>query len=158
MSVPLRPRGLTLVELLIGALLLVVGIVTLLEAFVRQQALNEHARNLSWAMNDATRVMERLRELNTGCTTPSTTPPAAECGGCTTWDAWLASAAGGAGKSVTTPGAGEVVAMNASGVDPVTVTVAVCWTHRGRALGNCAVAPPTSPAALTTVVTCRRVS
>lgn len=170
MSVPLGPRGLTLVELLIGALLLAIGIVTLLEAFVRQQTLNEHARNLSWAMNDATRVMERLRQQNSGatCTTPTLTPPA----GFASWDAWLVdtSVNGGGGKSVQPdPVTNELVVPSSSGTDPISLTVAVCWRHRGRTLGECqwvggALTPSdadgnniiTSPAALSTLLTCRR--
>ena len=58
--------GMTLIELLIGAAMLAVAIAALLGAFFGQSILNEHARNLTWAMNDANRVMERLREANAG--------------------------------------------------------------------------------------------
>lgn len=147
-------RGLTFIELMSGAAILAIAIVALLAAFMGQAVMNEHARNLAWAMNDANRVMERIRELNTGCGAPTTTPPP-ECGGvCASWDTWLASATGGGGRSLPAA-AGEALAVSATGgPDPLTVTVAVCWTHRGRAIGNCA-APPTSPAILNTVITCR---
>ncbi|MBI1992395.1 MAG: hypothetical protein HYY90_00495 [Candidatus Omnitrophica bacterium] len=170
MSAPVRSRGLTLMELLIGALLLAVGIVTLLETFVRQQTLNEHARNLSWAMNDATRVMEEIRQQNSGdaCAVPSLTPPA----GFASWNAWLADASvnGGGGKSVQpNPATEELIVPSGSGTDPISLTVAVCWRHRGRVIGECrwdgAQLVPndadgngviTSPAALSTLLTCRR--
>ena len=170
-SGPGRSTGLTLVELLVGIWILVISIVPLLTAFVGQATVNEHARNLTWAMNDATRVMERLRELNVGCATPTalaTALPVAECGGvaCASWDAWLAAATGGGGKSIQpTPAVNELVVLNPPvGTDPLQVSVAVCWRHRSRPFGGCAwngagFNPPaaaiTSPAILTTSITCR---
>lgn len=161
--------GLTLVELLVGAAILALAIVTLVDVFVRNLALTEHARNLAWAMNDATRVMERVRQQNSGaaCTTPTLTPPT----GFASWDAWLGAPAGGGGKSVQPNPATEelVVPPSTSGTDPIQVTVAVCWRHRGRTLGECqwvggALTPSdadgngiiTSPATLSTLLTCRR--
>ena len=72
-----RGAGFTLIELTIGASILLLAIVTLLGVFGRQSILNTHSRNLTWAMNDANRVLERLREQNSGtpCTTPSSAPP-----------------------------------------------------------------------------------
>ena len=92
--------GFTLAELMIGAAVLAIAIAALLGAFLGQQILNEHARNLTWAINDANRVLERLRALNTGCSVPTALPPTdAACGGqCASWDQWLQLAGGG--KSV----------------------------------------------------------
>jgi len=159
----------TLVELLIGMVMLVIAITALLGAFLGQTTLNEHARNLTWAMNDASRVMERLRQQNSaaGCTTPSAATPA----GFLTWDAWLAdtSATGGGGKSIQpTPAVNELVWVTSSGTDPLQITVAVIWRHRGRVIGegtwNGAQLVPNdadgdgiieSPAMLSTLMTCR---
>jgi type II secretory pathway pseudopilin PulG len=161
----------TLVELMVGATLLAVAIVSLLGAFLGQVAMNDHSRNLLWALNDAARVMEQLRRQNTGasCLSPTTTPPV----GFASWDAWLADtgAGGGGGKSVQpTPAVNELVVVTASGVNPVTMTVAVCWRHRGRVLGECTwngaslaanpgaggnPAVTESPAMVSTVLACR---
>ncbi|MBI3331241.1 MAG: hypothetical protein HYZ96_03920 [Candidatus Omnitrophica bacterium] len=160
--------GLTLVELLVGAAVLAVAIAALLGAFLGQLTLNEHARRMSWAANDASRVMEQLRRQNSGgaCTIPSANAP----GGFGSWDAWLAdtTANGGGGKSIQ-PVADELVVVTPVGNNPLTVTVAVCWRHRSRILGECtgagALAPnpgaggdplvTESPAMLATLLTCR---
>ena len=65
-------------ELLICVAMLAIAIAALLGAFLGQLMLNEHARNLTWAIHDANRVMEQLRQVNTtaACTTPSAVPPA----------------------------------------------------------------------------------
>ena len=162
----LRRSGFTLIELLIGIMMLTVAITALLGAFLGQSVLNEHARNLTWAMNDASRVMEQLRQQNTSgaCGTPTTVPPAACGGACMSWDDWLESAAGG-GKSlqpngnsieqifvtcqdsvtlvpcgrVDQVGAGEWSSQaNNTNYDPLRVAVAVCWQHRNRTIGECA--------------------
>ncbi|MBI2104358.1 MAG: hypothetical protein HYT90_02080 [Candidatus Omnitrophica bacterium] len=165
----IRRSGLTLVELLVGAVVLAVAVTALLGAFLGQLTMNEHARRLAWAANDASRVMEQVRRQNSGgaCAAPSANPPA----GFGSWDAWLAdaSASGGGGKSIE-PAGDELVVVTPAGANPLTVTVAVCWRHRARILGECtgagALAPSPgaggnplvteSPAMLATLVTCRR--
>ncbi len=47
-----------------GASILSIVLVALLGGFVGQSSLNTHARNLTAAMNDATRVMEQIRAQN----------------------------------------------------------------------------------------------
>ena len=168
----LTSRGLTLVELMIGAVILAIAIVSLLGAFMAQMALNEHARNQALATNDAARVMEELRRQNSGagCTAPSAAAPA----GFANWNAWLAdtTANGGGGKSVQpTPNTNELIAVTATGADPLTVTVAACWRQRERTIGECTwngaalaanpgaggnPAVTESPAELSTLLTCRR--
>lgn len=160
--------GLTFVELLVASMILVVVIVLSLEVFLRQSLLSEHAQNLTWAMNDAHRVMEQLRQQNSGgaCTLPVVTPP----GGFASWDLWLADAVtGGGGKSVQSALVSELTVVSSAGVDPAQVTVAICWRSRDRVLGECAwngaqLVPSdlngdgviTAPAALSTILSCRR--
>lgn len=182
-------QGFTLVELLIGVTILVIGVVAMLGAVVSQVTLNEQARNLSWALNDANRVMERIRQRNSGagCATPSVAPPNecdpnginvcvdtdANASRTTAWDDWLNDSVGG-GKSIRpNPTTNELIVVTTSGTDPLTITVAVCWRHRNRVLGECGspggvltadetlvVANDTaaidSPAMLSTVMTCRK--
>ena len=130
-------RGMTLVEFLIGAVVLVVAIVSLLGVSVGQAGLNEHARDLSWAISDASRVIEEMRRINSGatCAIPSANP---QGGG--TWDAWLAGPGGG--KSLEAGGlpaqSRQVVAVSSTGgPDPLQMTVAICWRHRNRIFGEC---------------------
>jgi hypothetical protein len=162
---------LSLAELLVGVGILLGAILTLLASLAGQLTVNEHARNLSWATHDATRVLERLRRQNSEgvCAVVNVAPPT----GFPSWDAWLAdaSANGGGGKSMPpNPLMNELVVVTPVGVDPVAVTVAACWRHRGRVVGECiwdgATLTPNpgaggdplvteSPASLSTLITCR---
>lgn len=177
---PLR-AGFTLIELTIGASILLLAIVTLLDAFGRQSILNTHSRNLTWAMNDANRVLERLRQQNSGaaCAAPTAAMPS-ECDAtgipadncteaCASWDAWLGDACNG-GKSIQpAPLTNELIVVSTSGADPLQVTAAVCWRSQERTLGECQwngaqLSPSdtdgngtiTAPATLVTLLTCRR--
>ena len=162
-------NGLTLIEVLAGFAILLIAIVGVLMAFLSQSVLNEHSRNFSWAVNDASRVMEQLQQQNGAgtCLAVNTAPPV----GFASWDAWLGNAAGGGGKSVPPdPATNELVVVTApAGADPVEVTVAICWRHRGRVIGECQwdgaqLVPAdldgngiiTSPVRLSTLVTCRK--
>ena len=166
--------GFTLMELVSGMAIIAIAVTALLSVFVSQMVLNEHARNLSMAISDATRVMEQLRQQNSQgvCVVLNAAPPLPFA----TWDAWLANttANGGGGKSVQpNPSINELVAVSipAAPADPLRVTVAVCWRHRGRVLGECTwngaglTANPgaggdltvtESPAMLVTAITCRQ--
>jgi Tfp pilus assembly protein PilV len=160
--------GLTLVELVVGVLIFAVAIMSMFGVSANQLTLNEHARYLAWATNDAARVVEQLRKQNSGsgCVAPSAAVP----GGFASWDAWLANtgATGGGGKSVV---GDELVVVTSSGANPLAVSVAVCWRHRERVLGECTwngaalAANPSaggdpavteSPAMVSTRITCRR--
>ena len=158
--------GFTLAELLIGAVILMIGIVAMLSALVSQSTLNEHARNVTWALNDANRVMEALRQQYTGCTPPPTAVQANP-----SWDNWLVS---NGGKSLDPSAVAddrdqEYLIVSSSGTDPLQITVAVCWRHRNRTLGECSwtgtqLTPSDtngngvieSPAMLSTLMTCRK--
>lgn len=152
----------TLPELLISAVILAITSVVLIGEFISRSTLNEYSRALTWATTDADRVMERLRDQNIGCVTPTVAPPPNPPGpSFASWDAWLAdtSANGGGGKNLRTLGGlNEVVQIqSAGGPDPIDVTVVVCWTQRMRAIGDCDASDGviSSPAMLSTTITCR---
>lgn len=179
-------QGFTLAEILLGGMVLTIAIAAILGAYVGQVTLNEHSRNLSLAIQDANRIIERIRQQNADCgaaATPQIIPP-----GVTRWDLWLTPKSMPAvnnelivvtcqnsGATQYCPAGqmgGEWHAAGAAGTaDPLRVTVAVCWRHRGRVIGECSGTPlqadvtvtvPNddasiieSPAMLTTLVTCR---
>ncbi len=192
--------GFTLAEALLGGLVLAIAIAAILGAYVGQVTLNEHARNLSLAINDANRVVEQIRQQNANCPLPSVAfpPVSAACTNPGTptvsWDDWLQRCGGGKGVQPNLVGSERIVitcqdrdggaaladhcgtgqggefgsgGAPASTFDPIRLTVAVCWRHRNRTIGECgtgAVLTPTdvngngvldSPAMLTTLVTCR---
>jgi len=153
--------------------ILVVALTGLLQAWLSSRTLNEYSRYLSWAVNDADRVIERIRQQNASatCSIPTVTAPAPFA----SWDAWLAdtTANGGGGKSIQpNPSVNELIVLSStSGTDPIQVSVAVCWRNQGRTLGECtwngaALSPnpgaggdpavTESPAMLSTLVSCRR--
>jgi type II secretory pathway pseudopilin PulG len=86
--------GFTLVEIVLGAVTLAIVTSAVLGAYVGQITLNEHARNLSLAVQDANRVIEAIREDNAGCTAPDIVPD----DGSTSWDQWMST--GGAGDGI----------------------------------------------------------
>ncbi len=182
--------GFTLVEVVLGILIIVAVVTAILGAYIGQITLNEHARNLSLAIHDANRVIEQMRQQNAGCA-PSA-PSIVPTGGVANWNGWL-----GAGKSIqpdptnnelivvtcrdrngASCGSNQATEWNTAvasptSFDPLSVTVAICWRHRNRIIGECSpngnglVAAPdgtnggtvdgiiSSPAMLTTLVTCR---
>ena len=191
---PHRTSGFTLAEVVLGGTVLAVAVAAILGAYVGQVTLNEHARNLSLAIQDANRVIEQIRQNNATCLTPNVVPA-----GFATWNAWLE---GSGGPKSIQPNTAELIAVtcqekdggttpdkycNGTQVGPaewegagtagtlnlLRVTVAVCWRHRGRIIGECTPlgaalqaadggnGPNTifgvieSPAMLTTLVTCR---
>lgn len=102
--------GFTLIEIMLGASILVISLTAFLGVFFGQSYLAAMARNLTAAMNDASRVMEqiRLRNVNSQNTCGQTPPiPSAIPPSSTSWDAWLTSQRG---KSVL--GAGTTLGTN----------------------------------------------
>lgn len=187
-------NGMTLVEVVLGLLVIALIAAAILGAYMGQVTLNEHARNLSLAIQDVSRVIEQIRRENTGCTTPEVVPA-----GSTSWDAWLQAQAPGKSIPATQEqivvtcshrngpasglcgtgnqvGSGEWTSAGGStSLDPLSITVAVCWRQRGRTIGECTFNAGTgvltpvdgsngpndvvgvieSPAMITTLVTCR---
>ena len=155
-------RGLSLTELLVAVVTLGMAVVALWNAFTAEAKLVEFARQRTLASNDTIRVLEQLRWQNkgAGCVAPTIAPPAPPftAAAFASWDAWLAdSATGGGGKSLQAiPGTNEAVVVVSTGADPLQVTIAACWTHQGRAIGDCnPVGGISSPAMFTTSMTCR---
>lgn len=156
-------RGFTLVEMMMGTAVMVIVLVALMGAFVGQSFLTSSARNLTAAMNDATRVMEEIRRLNTqpNCAGLPTVVPEAPYA---TWNDWLN--ADGQGKSVmqSSDDTYEVVAVTCqresggnggycgpnqvgtewtrdaadTSYDPLRITVAVGWRQQQRVAGGMA--------------------
>ena len=207
-----RSCGFTLIEFVLATLTLVVAATAILGAYVGQVTLNEHARNLSLAIQDASRVIEQLRVRNTtpcvGDSVGAGNEPTAmfPAGAGVSWDTWLDTQPAG-GRSLLDPFGRNVqferivvtcqdnatlvqcgttgdptaqVGANESTLhpggdtnfDPIRVTVAVCWRHRNRNIGQCSGTGPLtpddsvpfpnntpnvieSPAMLTTIITCR---
>jgi len=152
--------GFTLAEVVLGGMALSVAIAAILGAYIGQLTLNEHARNLSLAIQDANRVIEQLRQQNSPCAGGTSAPTATFppwtatnpiCSGVAptvSWDDWLQRCGGG--KSIQpTPNVNELVILTPQnrdgtalwvpppGENPIRVTAAVCWRHRNRTLGEC---------------------
>jgi type II secretory pathway pseudopilin PulG len=161
--------GFTLIELLLTITFALLAIVAVLTTHIVQVTLREHARNVTFGLQDATRVMEELRQENSGggCDEPSVAVP----GGFASWDVWLDDADEGGGKSIQ-PVTQELIVVSSDGTDPLEVTVAACWRHRERVIGECTWDADaealtaadqdgdgiiTSPTALTTLITCRSI-
>ena len=117
---PRAIRGFTLIEIMLGASIIAIITVALMGGYLGQSYLNENARNLMAAMNDATRVMEEIRNQNTAanCAShvpadrPSVRPPPLTGGllcpppggaQCESWNDWLDAQLAGQGKSIRRP-------------------------------------------------------
>ena len=187
-------QGFTLAEVVLGGTVLAIAVAAILGAYVGQVTLNEHARNLSLAIQDANRVIEQIRQQTATCGANLSTALIPQGGVAVGgqidvwlqngWDAWFGTPTT---KSIQPdPTNNELVVVtcqdnttqvdcdNVGTVNPVRVTVAICWRHRNRIIGECAnngtpLTPADnqgngpknvnglieSPAMLTTLVTCR---
>ena len=173
--------GFTLAEVVLGGTVLAIAVAAILGAYVGRVTLNEHARSLSLAIQDANRIIEQIRQQTASC---GTNPDASAPGGFG-WDTWLTN--NGEKSIQPVPADNELVVVTCqdsggtatfptcTGTDPIRVTVAICWRHRNRIIGECIPTGATlqaggdtdgngphniagvveSPAMLTTLVTCR---
>ncbi len=82
-------EGFTLIEMMMGASIMAVVGAALVGALLGQSSLNATARNLTAAMSDATRIMEEIRQQNTGANCLAGIPSAAAPKNRSSWDYWL---------------------------------------------------------------------
>ena len=104
--------GFTLLELIIGSVILVVAIVGLLAAFGNCFTINEGARNLTIAMNNAQGKIEEIRNL--------------------TFDQ-VAAQDGANFEIIELPDNDSegIVEINTNNPNLLTVTITVCWRQKG---------------------------
>lgn len=118
----MKKTGFTLLELMIGGTVLVLALVGLIAAYIGCFTLNESAKNLTVAINDAQCVMEEIRDRNlvyliiqqNWTTWAALNPP--QGGGCNTLD-----------NEVTT-----VTYPSGTNQDPIEILITVSWTEKGR--------------------------
>ena len=107
-------QGLTLVEILMVMLLLIVVVVGFLGVFIVSFALGEHSRNVVVALNDASSVMEDMRNI-VFASLPALYPDGVAVAG-----------------YANLPSETVVVEYTNIGADAVTANVVVSWTERSR--------------------------
>lgn len=128
--------GLTLVEVLIAITIFLGTGLVLVVCVTRMFAAVRYAGDLTLAMGDVSRVVESVRDQNSGphCTSPTLEPPAEF----TDWDTWLSDAATGGGKNLPTDqGVQELVVLSSGEGNPLPLTVAVCWRRPPQVIGEC---------------------
>jgi len=115
----MKPRGLTLIEVLITLTVFATAILAIFGIYGDLAVMRETGRNLNQAMSDARTVLERMRQ-NSGSSLGSVTG--------TNWGTW-------AQQNNLTSLPAEAVTVNYvdTNADPLNVTVSVAWTERGRA-------------------------
>ncbi|GEM_PF-1524371 len=111
-------KGFTLIEVVVSTLIVAVGIVALLGAFLSGLILVESGRGTAVASADARAVFEEMRRLSAGGIGPVTARD---------WAAWSR----GAGLTTLQNEAVSVRFRNPA-VDPVEATVTVSWSERNR--------------------------
>lgn len=126
-----KDAGFTLLELMIGAAILITAITVLLATYVATSSLIETSRNTTTALNDISRVIEQLRN-NASTSFSSVTS--------TDWTTWASQN----GSNTLTSEQVSVCFYNSGGVllfcgvgatsaNPLEVRVTVNWTERNRA-------------------------
>lgn len=110
--------GFTLIEVVVSTLVLAVGVVALVSAFLSGLLLVESGRNMAVAAADARTVFEEMRLASAG----GLGPVAAR-----DWAAWSR----GAGLTTLTNEAVTVRFQNPA-ADPLQATVVVSWDERNR--------------------------
>lgn len=148
--IPHSEAGFTLIEIMLGTSIMVIVLVAMLGSFFGQSTLNQNSRNMMAAMNDATRVMEQIRQQNVAsvvgstCAQPTPFPSArpgvfkngAIVGWMESWNEWL-DASGkslvGSGSLAGSNDAYEIVAVTCQAQDGGTAPSDYCgWTATGK--------------------------
>ncbi len=110
--------GFTLIEVVMSTLIVAVGVVALLSAFLSGLLLIESGRNMAVAAADARTVFEEMRQLSAGGLGPVTAR---------NWGTWSR----GAGLTAL-PNEAITVQFQNPTADPVEATVTVSWSERTR--------------------------
>lgn len=113
-----KTGGFTLIEVVVSTLIVAVGIVALLGAFLSGLILVESGRGMAVASADARSVFEEMRRLSAGGIGPVTGRD---------WASWSR----GAGLN-TLQNEAVAVGFRNPAVDPVETTVTVSWSERNR--------------------------
>ncbi|MBU1932500.1 MAG: type II secretion system GspH family protein [Candidatus Omnitrophica bacterium] len=114
--------GFTLLELMIGTAVLIIALVGLIAAYIGCFSLNESARNLTIAVNDAQCVTEEIRDINIPLKITSQD-----------WTAWaLADSPGGGGCNSLDNETVIVTYPSGTSAEPLEILVTVSWTEKGR--------------------------
>jgi len=112
-KISLSKKAFTMPELMIAIFILVIGIGSLIAAFVNCLWLNEQAANLTAVTSHAEHVLEEIRDTEFSQIAS------------TDWDAWIEN------EGIATLSQ-ESIAVSVSGTDPLTITVTVNWLERSR--------------------------
>lgn len=113
-----RKGGFTLIEVVVTALVLAVGLTALMAGFLSGLVLVESGRNMAAAGADARVVLEEMRRLSGGGLGPVVA---------TNWSTW----ASGSGLT-TLPNESVAVRFRNPNADPLEATVTVSWVERTR--------------------------
>jgi Tfp pilus assembly protein PilV len=123
--------GFTLLELMIGGAILIVGIIGILAVFAYCYGLNETSRNIAQAVNDGRALLEAMRdESAAGISNVANT----------NWNLWAKSTGPTAsGKTNSVPLTSltqEDITTAISGSDPLRIILTVNWIERGGRQGQ----------------------
>lgn len=117
-----KKLGFTLLELMIGTAVLIIALVGLISAYIGCFALNESARNLTIAVNDAQCVMEEIRDMNIPLNITSQD-----------WSAWaIADSPGGGGCNKLDNETVTITYPLGTSVEPLEILITVNWTEKNR--------------------------
>ena len=118
----MKKSGFTLLELMIGAAVLIVALVGLIAAYVGCFTLNESARNLTTASNHAQCIMEEIRDRNSDYNITQED-----------WTTWASTDLPDGGSCNTLDNESIVVTYpSGTGANPLEILVTVNWAEKGR--------------------------
>lgn len=138
----MNKTGFTLIELMIGAVVLVTALLGLLGVFTGCFGLNETARNLTIAINGSQQRLEEMRRhtLANFDSIVGDCSPGGSVGNTFTINNWLPAAEQGAVIYILNPQTGAILNTSPAanpGLTLYEVRITVCWRQRGgRIIGE----------------------
>ena len=111
--------GFTLIELMMAVMIFTIAVVSLMGVYMAIAQLNESNRNLTRAVADTRIVLEAIRQTSSGGLSAVTG---------TNWTTWASANGLTALQNEST-----TVTYVDSAADPLSVTVQINWSERGRA-------------------------